>query len=106
MSTTLHTLPEVLTKASFSDFPRLAVGVQAFDTEAHGGNLAAPMPGKVIAVLVEVGATVERGMPLVILEAMKMEHTIIAPAAGTVKEILYQVGEQVPEGAALIAFET
>ena len=80
--------------------------VQEFDAEAHGGNLAAPMPGKVIAVLVEVGATVERGMPLVILEAMKMEHTITAPAAGTVKEILYQIGEQVPEGAALIAFET
>ncbi|MCX7892131.1 MAG: acetyl/propionyl/methylcrotonyl-CoA carboxylase subunit alpha [Burkholderiales bacterium] len=72
---------------------------------AHGGGLAAPMPGKVIAVLVAAGAKVEKGAPLVILEAMKMEHTIMAPAAGTVKEILFQAGEQVAEGAELIAFE-
>jgi 3-methylcrotonyl-CoA carboxylase alpha subunit len=75
------------------------------DAEAHGGGLAAPMPGKVIAVLVAPGAKVEKGAPLVILEAMKMEHTIMAPAAGTVKEVLFQAGEQVTEGAELIAFE-
>jgi 3-methylcrotonyl-CoA carboxylase alpha subunit len=75
------------------------------DAEVHGGGLAAPMPGKVIAVLVEAGAKVEKGAPLVIMEAMKMEHTINAPAAGTVKEILYGAGEQVAEGADLIAFE-
>jgi 3-methylcrotonyl-CoA carboxylase alpha subunit len=75
------------------------------DAEAHGGGLAAPMPGKVIAVLVQPGARVEKGAPLVIMEAMKMEHTINAPAAGTVKEILYGAGEQVAEGAELIAFE-
>jgi 3-methylcrotonyl-CoA carboxylase alpha subunit len=73
--------------------------------EVHGGGLAAPMPGKVIAVLVETGASVERGAPLVIMEAMKMEHTITAPRAGTVKEILYRVGEQVAEGAELIRFD-
>jgi 3-methylcrotonyl-CoA carboxylase alpha subunit len=73
--------------------------------EAHGGGLAAPMPGKVIAVLVAAGATVERGAPLVIMEAMKMEHTITAPGAGTVREILYAVGEQVAEGAELIRFD-
>jgi 3-methylcrotonyl-CoA carboxylase alpha subunit len=72
---------------------------------AHGGGLAAPMPGKVIAVLVAAGASVERGAPLVIMEAMKMEHTITAPGAGTVKEILYAVGEQVAEGAELIRFD-
>jgi 3-methylcrotonyl-CoA carboxylase alpha subunit len=75
------------------------------EAEVHGGGLAAPMPGKVIAVLVEAGNTVEKGTPLVIMEAMKMEHTINAPAAGTVKEILYKAGEQVAEGAELIAFE-
>jgi 3-methylcrotonyl-CoA carboxylase alpha subunit len=75
------------------------------DAEAHVGGLAAPMPGKVIAVLVAPGAKVEKGAPLVILEAMKMEHTIMAPAAGTVKEVLFQAGEQVTEGAELIAFE-
>jgi 3-methylcrotonyl-CoA carboxylase alpha subunit len=75
------------------------------DAEVHGGGLAAPMPGKVIAVLVQAGVKVEKGAPLVIMEAMKMEHTINAPAAGTVKEILYAAGEQVAEGAELIAFE-
>jgi 3-methylcrotonyl-CoA carboxylase alpha subunit len=75
------------------------------EAEAHGGGLAAPMPGKVIAVLVAPGAKVEKGAPLVILEAMKMEHTIMAPAAGTVKEVLFQAGEQVTEGAELLAFE-
>jgi 3-methylcrotonyl-CoA carboxylase alpha subunit len=56
-------------------------------------------------VLVQAGATVERGTPLVIMEAMKMEHTITAPAAGTVQEVLYRVGEQVAEGADLIRFD-
>ncbi len=73
--------------------------------DVHAGGLAAPMPGKVIAVLVQAGARVERGAPLVIMEAMKMEHTITAPGAGTVKEILYRVGEQVAEGEELIRFD-
>jgi 3-methylcrotonyl-CoA carboxylase alpha subunit len=73
--------------------------------DVHSGGLAAPMPGKVIAVLVQAGAAVERGTPLVIMEAMKMEHTITAPAAGTVQEILYGVGDQVAEGADLIRFD-
>jgi 3-methylcrotonyl-CoA carboxylase alpha subunit len=75
------------------------------EAEAHGGGLTAPMPGKVISVLVEAGAKVERGAPLLIMEAMKMEHTIMAPAAGSVKEILYGVGDQVAEGAELIRFD-
>jgi 3-methylcrotonyl-CoA carboxylase alpha subunit len=74
------------------------------EVETHGGGLAAPMPGKIIAVLVEQGAAVERGAPLLILEAMKMEHTIMAPARGTVAEILCRVGEQVTEGTELIVF--
>ncbi len=73
-------------------------------SDARAGSLAAPMPGKVIAVLVEPGAKVAKGAPLVILEAMKMEHTIVAPAAGTVKEVRYAAGEQVSEGVDLIAF--
>ncbi|MBK5104102.1 MAG: 3-methylcrotonyl-CoA carboxylase, partial [Burkholderiales bacterium] len=75
------------------------------ESDAHDGNLAAPMPGKIIAVLTKSGAKVEKGTPLVILEAMKMEHTIIAPGRGTVKEIHYGVGEQVAEGAELLGFE-
>jgi len=73
--------------------------------EADGGSLAAPMPGKVIQVLVQAGARVTRGAPLLVLEAMKMEHTISAPRAGVVKKILYAAGEQVTEGAELLVLE-
>ncbi len=74
----------------------------AADTGHAEGRLTAPMPGKVIAVLVEVGAVVEKGTPLIVMEAMKMEHTIDAPAAGKVEEVLYAVGDQVDEGAQLL----
>ena len=72
------------------------------ESDAHGGSLAAPMPGKVIAVLVQKGAKVDKGTPLVILEAMKMEHTITSPRAGTVAEIRFAAGEQVDEGVDLL----
>jgi 3-methylcrotonyl-CoA carboxylase alpha subunit len=68
----------------------------------HGGHLSAPMSGTVVAVMVRPGQSVERGMPLMVLEAMKMEHTIAAPAAGTVAAINYGAGDQVAEGADLI----
>jgi 3-methylcrotonyl-CoA carboxylase alpha subunit len=75
----------------------------AGDAVESGGGLAAPMPGKVVAVLVAAGDKVSRGQPLVVMEAMKMEHTITAPADGEVAEVRHGVGEQVAEGAALIA---
>jgi 3-methylcrotonyl-CoA carboxylase alpha subunit len=68
------------------------------------GGLVAPMPGKVIAWLAKPGAEVAKGAPLLILEAMKMEHTITAPAAGTLKAFKFAVGEQVTEGAELVDF--
>ena len=71
---------------------------------AHGGLLA-PMPGKVIALLVEPGAQVEKGAPLLILEAMKMEHTIAAPSRGMLKAHRFAVGDQVGDGAELVDFE-
>jgi 3-methylcrotonyl-CoA carboxylase alpha subunit len=73
---------------------------------AQGGGLTAPMPGKVVALLGQPGQKVEKGAPLLILEAMKMEHTITAPAAGTLKAFCYAAGEQVADGAALVEFET
>jgi len=76
----------------------------AGEGEGEGGKLTAPMPGKVIAVLVEAGASVTRGTPLLVMEAMKMEHTISAPVDGTVGELLYAVGDQVDEGAQLLTF--
>ncbi|RQH05429.1 acetyl/propionyl/methylcrotonyl-CoA carboxylase subunit alpha [Paraburkholderia dinghuensis] len=77
----------------------------AADAEHGEGRLTAPMPGKVIAVLVEPGATVEKGTPLIVMEAMKMEHTIGAPFAGKVTEVLYSVGDQVADGAQLLVLE-
>ena len=77
----------------------------AGESEAEGGRLTAPMPGKIVALLVEKGKTVEKGTPLLIMEAMKMEHTIAAPANGTVEDLLYAIGDQVAEGAQLLAFE-
>ena len=79
--------------------------LHGLDVDAGGGSLAAPMPGKIAAVMVKPGQKVDKGAPLVILEAMKMEHTIAAPADGVVKEIHYAPGDQVLEGAELIAFE-
>ncbi|MGF6603466.1 3-methylcrotonyl-CoA carboxylase alpha subunit [Paraburkholderia sp. GAS448] len=77
----------------------------AADAEHGEGRLTAPMPGKVIAVLVEPGTVVEKGTPLIVMEAMKMEHTIGAPAAGKVAEVLYAVGDQVADGAQLLVME-
>jgi 3-methylcrotonyl-CoA carboxylase alpha subunit len=62
------------------------------------------MPGKVIAINVAAGAPVTKGTALLVMEAMKMEHTIVAPMDGTVGEILYGVGDQVAEGAELVRF--
>ncbi|CFV96311.1 biotin carboxylase [Bordetella pertussis] len=72
------------------------------DAEGHGGGLTAPMPGKIISIAVAVGDKVEKGQALLVMEAMKMEHTITAPAAGEVAGLFYAVGDQVGEGAALI----
>ena len=66
------------------------------------GRLAAPMPGKVLAVLVEAGAAVKRGQLLMVLEAMKMEHAIAAPGDGVVAAVHYAVGDFVEEGALLL----
>ncbi len=70
-----------------------------------GGRLTAPMPGKVIALLAEVGKRVEKGAPLLVLEAMKMEHTIKAPRGGVVKAFLFEPGDQVSEGVELVELE-
>jgi len=72
------------------------------EEEEHAGHLMAPMSGTVVAVLVQPGAAVAKGVPLIVLEAMKMEHTISAPAAGTVSAVNYRAGDQVAEGADLI----
>ncbi len=76
----------------------------AGDDDAHGGKLAAPMPGKIVALLAAKGAKVSKGTPLLVMEAMKMEHTITAPSDGTVEDFLFAAGDQVAEGAELLKF--
>ena len=73
---------------------------------AIGGNLAAPMPGKLLSFAVKVGEQVQAGQVLAVMEAMKMEHTVAAPASGTVAELLYAPGDQVAEGAPLLRLST
>jgi len=67
------------------------------------GRLTAPMPGKVVAVRVKAGAKVKKGEPLVIVEAMKMEHAVTAPMDGTVTAVNANVGDQVSEKFELVA---
>jgi 3-methylcrotonyl-CoA carboxylase alpha subunit len=87
---------------SFTLDDPLAAGV---DREEHAAGLRAPMPGKVVALLATPGTLVDKGAPLIVLEAMKMEHTITAPQKGTVKAFLHAAGDQVTEGAELVDFE-
>jgi len=72
--------------------------------DSHVGGLSAPMPGKIIKIGAKAGEKVRRGAVLVILEAMKMEHSITAPADGLVEAVHYRVGDLVKEGAALLSF--
>ena len=71
---------------------------------AHG-SLLAPMPGAVTAIHVAPGDAVERGQPLLVLEAMKMQHVVAAPAAGVVRSVTVEVGAQV-EGGSVLAVVT
>jgi 3-methylcrotonyl-CoA carboxylase alpha subunit len=77
----------------------------AMEDEDPSGQLVSPLPGSVILVLVDSGEVVAKGQALMIIEAMKMEHTISAPKRGTVRQIYFSKGEQVAEGAQLLEFE-
>jgi len=63
------------------------------------------MPGRIIRVMVSAGDLVEAGTPLLIMEAMKMEHTLRAPGPGRVKEVFYAPGDFVDEGLELVSME-
>jgi 3-methylcrotonyl-CoA carboxylase alpha subunit len=66
------------------------------------GHVRAPMPGQVIAVHVRVGDRVKQNQPLLVLEAMKMEHTLHAPLAGVVASVACAVGDRVTDGLGLV----
>jgi 3-methylcrotonyl-CoA carboxylase alpha subunit len=78
--------------------------LHAGEAEDEGGRLTAPMPGKIVAILVKKDEAVVKGAPLLIMEAMKMEHTIAAPRDGVVQELLYAISDQVAEGEPLLTF--
>ena len=82
-------------------FDQLAAGEA---DETKDDRLVAPMPGKVVQVLVEAGAEVTTGQPLIVLEAMKMEHTLSAPADGRIAALRYAAGDLVEEGVELVEF--
>ncbi len=69
------------------------------------GHLTAPMPGAIVAIHVKAGDKVQKDDCLVVMEAMKMEHSIYAPEAGVVREVFYAAGDRVAEGAELLAFD-
>ena len=75
------------------------------DADIGDGKLTAPMPGRVIELLVAPGAAVRQGQPMMVIEAMKMEHTIAAPRDGVVATVNFAAGDLVEEGAELIALE-
>jgi biotin carboxyl carrier protein len=71
----------------------------------QAGSLTSPMPGKIFKVIKEVGSEVKKGETILILEAMKMEHSIRSDKDGKVKKINYKVGELVQGGVALAEVE-
>ncbi len=87
--------------AQFELVDALAASAQV---DAAPGHLAAPMPGKVIQVAVKPGDEVRRGATLMVLEAMKMEHSIAAPMDGKIERVFFKPGDLVEEGAELLAF--
>jgi propionyl-CoA carboxylase alpha chain len=94
----VHYVHSILGTSELCEVPRFPPPARE---EVRGGCLA-PMPGKILAVRVEPGQAVRRGETLVILEAMKMEHEVVAPHNGTVQQVSVQVGQQVDAGAVLV----
>ncbi|WP_428670170.1 biotin/lipoyl-containing protein, partial [Roseibium sp.] len=86
-------------------FPVSLPDALSADEEAAGAGdqLVAPMPGLVKVLTAKAGDTVSKEQPLVILEAMKMEHTLKAPRDGVIGEVLVSEGEQVTDGTILLA---
>jgi acetyl/propionyl-CoA carboxylase alpha subunit len=82
----------------------LAEGTPSAHRHVAGG-LEAPMPGKVIAVKVEVGQRVTKGDEVLVVEAMKMENAVRAPRSGQVKSVAVSVGDRVSPGVVLVELE-
>jgi len=97
----VHYVHSTLGTSELHEVPRFPPPAEK---EVQGG-CRAPMPGKILAVRVDPGQVVHKGETLVILEAMKMEHEVVAPHDGTVREVTVQVGQQVEAGAVLVVLD-
>jgi 3-methylcrotonyl-CoA carboxylase alpha subunit len=77
-----------------------------FDSADAGneGRLTAMMPGRVVKLMANEGDQVKKGQALIIMEAMKMEHTIVSPRDGVIERVAFKTGEMVPADAVLFAF--
>jgi 3-methylcrotonyl-CoA carboxylase alpha subunit len=95
----------VLRKGRQTVVRRADVGVGGLDHADSGGEIKAPMHGKVLALLVAAGDSVMKGQRLAIIEAMKMEHALVASRDGKVSEIAVAAGSQVAEGARLMTID-
>lgn len=71
-------------------------------SDGSSGDCVSPMPGKILEIFVQAGEHVEKGQPLLVLEAMKMEHRILAPQEGEIAAIHATVGQQVEQGKNLV----
>lgn len=103
---TVHTKEQQLffyTEQGLQTIERFSFSKLDSATAAHKGQLTAPMPATVVAILKNIGESVKAGESLMVLEAMKMEHTIHAPADGILLDIFYSIGSQVNEGAELLS---
>jgi propionyl-CoA carboxylase alpha chain len=101
MRDTIHHVHSTLGTSELHEVPRFPPPVR----EEVRGGCRAPMPGKILAVRVEPGVAIAKGETLIILEAMKMEHEVVAPHDGTVQQVLVQTGQQVEAGAVLVILE-
>jgi len=97
----LHYVHSCLGTSTLREVPRFPPLARA---EIHGG-CHAPMPGKILAIRVDAGQTVQKGQVLVIVEAMKMEHEVTAPHDGVVRQLSVEVGQQVDAGDVLVVLD-
>ncbi|MBP2279297.1 3-methylcrotonyl-CoA carboxylase alpha subunit [Psychrobacter sp. PL15] len=95
----------VFTDAGRDQITLIDIMAHVGEDNAAVGSLKSPMPGQVIAFKVAVGDTVKQGEPLAVIEAMKIEHTIIAPTDGVVAELLFKAGDLVADGDELLRID-
>ncbi len=88
------------------DVNRIIADYSGDGEEAGAGAILSPMPGKIIQVSVAAGDTVSKGDTLIVMEAMKMEHSLAAAADGVVADVFFETGDQVEEGVLLIRLES